>query len=636
MRKIFKFHFTGADALMEGIKCVSSDLFFELADKNCADVIINVKNEAIKGLKVSLKENNATICYGERKSSFFRGLMLLSLALYEEKTSYEIEESTHFDSNGGFVDLARCNPLSIKGLEYFIRHSAIMGHNTLHFYLEDMFELPSRPLFGHQRGRYTKQQFKALTEYSENLGVELIPYIETLGHLEKYLKYHSTNEIRSSFHELLADEPKTYEFIEDMIKAVKEYFPITNVIGIGIDEARTINKGKYEAIHGSVDAEEIYYRHINKVCALANKHGLKPIIPCDMFFQYCWKGNPPTNGYYVEDNVTFTQKAIEGVPENTQLMFWNYSAEDEEKMVRLFEKHFELGDDIFYLGGVKMYQSLIAKYKKTLATITAGVPAAIRANVKDMALSMFEDTGETPHFFALPALLIVAEYDFGVGYNEEELERKLNFLYDVGFKPFVDMERADNIHDNDNMELATKFLLYNDPLFGLLDKNAEGLDLKNHYGQLVKDYENVNPSFGPMKLCFEQFKAMLSALELKADFGLRLKEAYDNKDKTKLQALADESLVIADRFRHFMDVDKELYTSYYRGFGLDVVEMRRATLRSRFETTHYMILKYLEGSLDKIEELENERRMFDYNPWENTCENIFFGEGFERIYSPNF
>lgn len=634
-RKVHNFYFSGADELREGIKSVSEDLFFNVTEKHCADIIINVKNDEKKGIKISFKNNKATVVYGKRKSCFFRALMLLCQALYEGKDTFEIEETPFFETNGTHVDLSRNNPLSMMGLKYFIRHCAIMGHNLVYLYMEDMYELPAYPQFGHQRGRYSASQLKELDDYADALGVELVPYIQTLGHLEKFLKYHSTRDLRSTANELLVDDEKTYELIEEMLKTLSSIFR-SRIVNVGLDETRSINKGRYEAIHGKVPADELYYRHAGKVCEIAKKYGLKIIVPSDMLFQYSWQGEAPSNGYYVVDSVEFTEKALNGLPKDAQIMFWNYSTEEEETMFNLFKKHFELSDDILYLSGVKMYQSLIVKYKKTLATLTAGIPAAIRANIRKMALSMWEDTGETPHFFAFPALLLVAEYDYGVGYNKEELDKKLKFLYDVEFKPFLDMERADNIHDNDNMELATKFLLYNDPLFGLLDKNAEGLDLRAHYGKMVEDYESVNPSFGPMKICFDQFKAMISVLELKADFGLRLKKAYDEKDNTKLRALADEALIIAERFRHFIDVDRELYSTYYRGFGLDVVEQRRATMLSRFETTRYMLLKYLSGELEEIEELVNERRMFDYNPWENTCENIFFGEAFNRIYSPNF
>ncbi len=633
-RKIYNFYFSGAEKLENGIKLVEDDLFFKATEKCCADIVINVKNDDKIGLSVSLKGDTATITYGKRKSCFFRALMLLCQALYEGKTEFEKSELPHFDMNGCHVDLSRNNPLSIKGLEYFIRHNALMGHNSMHLYMEDMYEVPEYPHFGHQRGRYTMKQLKLLDDYAYELGIELIPYIQTLGHFEKYLKYHSTRDIRSTNNELLADDPKTYEFIENIIKAVSSCFR-TKLINVGLDEPRTFVKGRYEAIHGKVDVADVYYRHLNIVADMAKKYGLKPYVSVDMYFQYCWKGAPPADGFYVKPMVEFDQKARENFPQGAILNYWDYSTEDEERMVTMFNKIRELSDDIFYLGGVKMYQSLIVKYQKSLATITAGVPAAIRANVKQMALSMWEDSGETPHFLALPALLLVAEYDYGVGYNEEELSKKVKFLYGVDFQAFVDMERADNVHDNDNLELASKFLLYNDPLFGLLDKNAEGLDLKAHYSKLVCDYDKVNPLPGPMDISFKQFKAMISVLELKADFGLRLKKAYDDNNRAMLQAMADEALVIADRIKHYMDVDKELYTSYYRGFGLDVVEQRRATIRSRFETTRYMILKYLSGEIDAIEELVNERRLFDYNPWECTCENIFFGESFNRIYSPN-
>ena len=56
-------------------------------------------------------------------------------------------------------------------------------------------------------------------------------------------------------------------------------------------------------------------------------------------------------------------------------------------------------------------------------------------------------------------------------------------------------------------------------------------------------------------------------------------------------------------------------------------------MAARFETTRYKLDKFILGEIDRIEELEEERLPYNRNPYENESENIFFGDGFNKIVS---
>ncbi len=635
MRKIYKFHFTNAEDVLSGIEKVQEDLFFEITDEKCADVVINVKKENIKGHKVTFKDNKATICYGKRKASFFRGLMLLREALYNEKTELEAAETPHFETNAVQVDMSRNNPLSIKGLEYFIRHTAIMGLNGFVLYIEDMYELKNYPYFGYMRGRLTSEQMRALDDYAYDLGVELMAQIETLRHLEKYLKYHSTSDIRATPNTLLVGEKATYDFIEDMLIFCKENLR-SKYICLGLDEAWDVNTGAYKEKHGDVPMVRVFNEHVKKVYELTKKHGFEASMAPDLYFHMSYEKEPPADSYWIDEHVNFSKELLDGVPKEAIQVFWNYHTEDEDKMIRMIDKCKELGSgEVYWIGAVRSYQSLIIKYTPSIKNAITGMNASKRAGIKKVFLSIWGDCGECPHFVMFPEMLIYAQLDYGDKYDEADIDKKLKFLYDTDFASFKDINLADQIHENEMPELATKFLLYNDPLFGLLDKNIEGMDLKSYYGKLVKLYRDRGANEGPIKQCFDQFKAMLDVLELKADYGLRLKKAYDEKNREELYALADEASIIKKRFEKLMEIERKMYTTYFMSFGLETIEQRRATMCARFDTTRYKIELYLSGEIDSIEELEQERLPYNYNPWENTCENIFFGEGFNRIFSPS-
>ena len=100
-------------------------------------------------------------------------------------------------------------------------------------------------------------------------------------------------------------------------------------------------------------------------------------------------------------------------------------------------------------------------------------------------------------------------------------------------------------------------------------------------------------------------------LEYKADFGIRLKAAYDCGDREMLKALADECDVIISRINSLRLAHRDAWMEYYKPFGWEVHDIRYGGLSARFDTVKERIEKYLEGKEERIEELEQERLRLD-------------------------
>ncbi len=85
------------------------------------------------------------------------------------------------------VDSSRNCVMSVEAVKAWIRMQASVGMNTLMLYTEDTYEVPGYPYFGALRGRYTAEELKEMDAYGVALGVELIPCIQSLGHLQQPL-----------------------------------------------------------------------------------------------------------------------------------------------------------------------------------------------------------------------------------------------------------------------------------------------------------------------------------------------------------------------------------------------------------------------------------------------------------------
>ena len=95
---------------------------------------------------------------------------------------------------GVMIDCSRNAVLKVETVKQYADLLKKMGYNTLMLYTEDTYEVDGQPYFGHFRGRYSKAELKELDSYCAKIGIELVPCIQTLAHLNEMFKWRSEYE----------------------------------------------------------------------------------------------------------------------------------------------------------------------------------------------------------------------------------------------------------------------------------------------------------------------------------------------------------------------------------------------------------------------------------------------------------
>ena len=82
----------------------------------------------------------------------------------------------------------------------------------------------------------------------------------------------------------MVGEEKTYVFIEQLLRAVSGTFR-TRRVHIGMDEAWSLGLGNYRFKNGFVPSHQLMEQHLARVCAIAQKYSLQPMIWSDMYLR---------------------------------------------------------------------------------------------------------------------------------------------------------------------------------------------------------------------------------------------------------------------------------------------------------------------------------------------------------------
>ena len=502
---------------------------------------------------------------------------------------------------GVMLDCSRNAVLRPEEVYRFIDILAKMGYNTLQLYTEDTYEIDGEPYFGYLRGRYTKEELKAIDAYALERGIELQPCIQTLAHLNGLNRWGAYAPIIDQKDVLLVGDERTYTLIEHMFETLSECFT-TRRVHIGMDEAHDLGRGKYLDKHGDVARSQILTDHLARVCEIADKFGFRPMMWGDMFYRIA------NNGLYYGHRLEMTEEARNRVPANLDLVYWDYYHEKVEDYDMMLDgyKQFNACNEIFFAGGAWTWVGFTPHNDFSIRTTKAALESCKSHGVRDIFFTMWgDDGGECSPYGVLPALFYGAELLRG---NEDMASIKAKFREIVGedFDKMMALDLPDRLgaapHTYHN---PSKYGLYNDPFRGIMDCSLnEGESA--HFRRAAKKLRAYAREGGEFAYLFDQAAKLCSVLEIKYELGLRARAAYRAGDKEALAVVGEDCKRAAKRLHVFYEAFRDTWMKEKKPHGFEIHQYRLAGMECRLLECARVIAEYLEGKLDKIVELEED------------------------------
>lgn len=556
------------------------------------------------GNSVVFDHDGLTVCFA-RPCDAFRALGRLLGAADEQAVRQGFSEKARFDMAGIMLDVSRNGVLTPETIESLLRRCALMGINTLMLYTKDIYEVPGEPMFGYLRGAYSAAELKRIDDYAFNLGIEVIPCMQTLGHLEPVLQWPAYAEYCDTDGIILAEWEKSYELLEKMIRAISS--PLrSRRIHIGMDETFGLGTGRFKKLFGDKPRFDIFNNHLKRMIDICRKLGLSPMIWSDMYFRVASK----VDAYYDREAV-IPQEVAAAIPKDVELVYWDYYHKGRDFYEEFIDKHRAIGFEPIMAGGIWTWSHFWAALPFSLTVTESCMQACKAKGLRQAFITMWGDDGmECDIYSSLPGIQFFAEHCYADAVDPELLRGNFRGSCDADFDDWVkagELDRVPGIVDPADTFLAdnvSKWLLWQDPLLSLMDPHVEHLELREHYDGLA-DYLFEAAARKPSARRL-QLPAYLSRV-LALKFGLRrdLAAAYAAGDRERLQRIAASDLAalrtaVDDLWRYH----REMWLNDYKPFGLEVLECRYGGLRTRLESLSDRLAKYLNGELEEIPELE--------------------------------
>ena len=511
---------------------------------------------------------------------------------------------------GIMIDLSRNAVMNMPTMKRFIDIMAKIGYNCLFLYMEDTYEVDNEPYFGLFRGRYSKAELKEIDAYAASKGIECIPCIQTLAHFDALCQWGCYKEFMDIDNILLAGDERSYALIDNIFSTLSQCFA-SRKIHIGMDEAHALGRGQYLDKNGYVKPTQIMKEHLAKVCELCAKYDFEPIMWSDMFFRIL-------GGDYYIGKTEIPEEIKAAVPSNVSLVYWDYYSTNRERYDNMIENHLQFGSEIWFGGGLWCWNGPAPFNQYSIDTTKAAIDSCRDHNIKNVMFTMWGDNGKECSFFSLlPAMLYAARAAEGVA-DIEAIKAEFSELFGLKWDDFMALDRVNFCADGSPRECKAKALLYNDVFMGNQDVFITE-ECDSQYAESAEMIRKANG--GEYQYIFDTLASLCDVLKIKSQLGLRLRKAYKDGDKKALESLLSDFDQCIENLKVYYEKFETLWHIENKPQGFDVQDIRLGGLQRRLEHCRKRLADYLEGKLEKLEELEetpigNEQKRIT-NPWEN-------------------
>ena len=218
------------------------------------------------------------------------------------------------------------------------------------------------------------------------------------------------------------------------------------------------------------------------------------------------------------------------------------------------------------------------------------------------ALVWGDDGAECSDYSVFPCLVAAAEQVYG----HNDCKTAFFALTGISLEDFIKIDLANIIvpQDVDDAEMHNKTRLYNDLVLGLYDgyiKKGENEVFAEHANQLAK----VEAVAGKFSYLFTAQRLLCETLSLKNELGVQTRNFYKKQNKAELEKLLNKRyLPLKQKLSEFSEAFYNQWLRENKPFGLEIQNYRIGGLKERISYCINVLQAYIDGSIEKIEELE--------------------------------
>jgi len=296
----------------------------------------------------------------------------------------EIRDHPDLAVRGFMLDVSRGKVPTLGELLRLAEAMARLRLNQLQLYVEHSFAFPGHEVVWRDASPLTAEDLAALGARCADLGIELVPNLNTFGHLERWLRHEPyrrlaecpdgwTHPLTGQFKphpSTLHPDDASLAFVEGLLDAYLPRF-VSGQVNIGGDEPWELGQGRSREAVAARGKHRVYLDFLNRIHGLVRARGKRMLFWGDIL---------------LEDLALAAEAPREALP-----VVWGYDPGHpfDAQCGRLAE----LGRDYLVAPGTGTWQSLTGRLDDARANAREAVDAALRHRAAGVLVTAWGDNG---------------------------------------------------------------------------------------------------------------------------------------------------------------------------------------------------------------------------------------------------
>ncbi len=360
---------------------------------------------------LSIRPDHISI-HGSDAAGVFYGVCTLAQLLKQHGTRLPCLSILDFPEiwrRGVMLDISRDRVPTLATLLELVDLLASWKINELQLYTEHTFAYQAHPLVWQDASPITSEDLLVLNAYCKQRHIDLVPNLNTLGHMERWLKHAPYNPLAempqgfpSPWHDdqrllpastLNPNAPGSAALVRSLLDELLPHFS-SEYVNVGGDEPWELGKGASKAAW-EAEPGRVYLDYLKGLHVDVTRRGRRMQFWADIIVKY--------------------PALVEELPRDAIAMIWGYEADEpKEEEVKLIAAS---GLETYMVPGTSTWNSLAGRTDNMIANLNNAARLARQYGSRGYLITEWGDNG---HWQPLSAAYAGFLYGASVAWNYEQ------------------------------------------------------------------------------------------------------------------------------------------------------------------------------------------------------------------------